>query len=448
MSLAAKVKAAFLVISLLPGIAWGFSSALIEKRGPEIQPSTCSSTGPQRIAVIVANYPNSGYANVSIDYLRELFLGTQLSPFPSIKDYYSTVSEQKVSLDRVDFFGPYSFSQPYVVDTTQVSMTSGTGTYDYDRAIFALAQGDVQLQNYDRLVLFSPEALDASTGQRLPMAAGLSSVGCTQTFNDGRISKMMGVSWLASLPQFTGDSPSRIATYWQSLSSAELAKGLVGLKVDDMRSIVHEILHTFGLGHANSIETTSDILPDSDTPMSCHFYGDYFDVMADSVTAPLNIPHREELGWLSENEVQTITQAGTFRIYPADFTDSAHSKLIGLKIPRVKSPGDFTDAVLWVEYRNGTSPYEANSSTGSEAPYDGALVHYTNPRQVYTSDKFHWGNETLVLNFKPGVPDTGLSVGTNQVLRGTWQDAHSQVGLELVKITPSYIDVKVSFVAK
>lgn len=407
---------------------------------PDSLPATCSSTGSQKLAVILVSYPGAVTPMASLDYMRQLFVGTQDAQAPSVKDYYSTVSEGKLSFDHIDLYGPYMLANTYSLDPAHAD-PDGEGIDDYEQALFAAAKQDVHLEQYDRLLFVAPAILNSSTGQPYEMAAGLSSTDCTsEIFSDGRVSKAMGVSWILNDQRYSGIDPSRIASpdIWNNWPPAQRAAAIQKVEITDMAPLIHEIGHTFGLGHANGIDDPSDTLPDEATPMRCMFYEDYYDVMASSVTAPFDIPHRDYLGWLSDGELQTVQSSGTYRLYPSDANGPG---LKGIEIPRIKSANDPTLGKIWVEYRTGTNLYE-EGGVGQSAPYNGAIVHYTNPKQAYTSDDFHWPNETLILDYSPGHPTPGLN--TNLILRGSWHDQHSLVGLDVVAITPQYMDVRVS----
>lgn len=143
---------------------------------------------------------------------------------------------------------------------------------------------------------------------------------------------------------------------------------------------VHELGHTFGLGHANV-----DQCP---TPSTCAT-GEYFDLfspMALAVGGPFRSPaldaaFRARLGVVAPGEFSQVT-AGTVTIAPRSTTT-------GLRGVEVPDPG--TGARYYIEYRSGTdrdlssfyaSPY---SLTGVPVAYDpGVTVTTVSPGGVLT----------------------------------------------------------------
>jgi hypothetical protein len=156
----------------------------------------------------------------------------------------------------------------------------------------------------------------------------------------------------------------------------------------------------------------------------------------------LNVAHLNQLGWLGTNQTQEIRVEGTYRIYPLE-SDAPGGTLKGLKIPRViQSPNESTVSDLWVEYRQRTTVYDTEIS-GVAHSTDGAIVQYTNPNQPGPNSI--WPFETVLLNFHPdGQPVNPYE--PDLTLTTSWKDDHSMVKLDVVDITPDYMDIHVSFV--
>lgn len=94
--------------------------------------------------------------------------------------------------------------------------------------------------------------------------------------------------------------------------------------------VTHELGHTYGLPHANLWQVT-DANPIS---ASGHYGGgDAYDAMGSNANQPgvdFNPWFKNQLGWIADNQVQTVTTAGTYRIN--SFDNAGASGILALKI--------------------------------------------------------------------------------------------------------------------
>ena len=113
----------------------------------------------------------------------------------------------------------------------------------------------------------------------------------------------------------------------------------------DFRVVAHELGHTFGLQHA-SFWQTKDANPASLNGLSIE-YGDPFDVMAFNWgygdRADFNPWYKYQLNWIGDNQVQTITQSGTYRVNR--FDNAQASGTLALKVSKD------TTRDYWIGYR-------------------------------------------------------------------------------------------------
>jgi len=414
--------------------------------------NTCAQIGPQRIAVILANYDGSpsDAATPNADYVKELMLGT--SHDFSVSNYYKTVSGGRTWFESVKILGPYHAPKPFVHDQSKVSYV-GESLDKWEGSLLTLAQNDVDFTKIDRVVFITPEAIDPQ-GQPVEMAAGLAAQGtCDLMYSGPNGSRGLAHAWVrADIHYQQAADPHTVSYHPETLSPAVLQSQLRQRMMLDMAPIAHELGHTFGLGHANRVNRpepgqtptqfqNQEILPAADQTLYEMTYGDPFSEMSAGDIQWLNVAHLNHLGWLSPSEITEVRDDGTFRIYPLEGGSSITTALKGLKIPRaIQSKTEATKSFLWVEYRQGNSSYDTDLS-GIGHVTDGALVHYTNPNQPGPNSM--WPEETILLNFKIG-PVSPYE--KDYTLKGKWKDEHSQVQLEVLHVTPEYLDIHVSFV--
>jgi len=127
------------------------------------------------------------------------------------------------------------------------------------------------------------------------------------------------------------------------LGNAESKRGTLVLHdTHDSFVIVHELGHTFGLGHTNFLRC-SDGKKDGAWGETCKAveYGGVIDVMGNVRTnSPLNTYHQWRMGLLDDSQVRQVWQTETLTLAPSDFAK-------GIRAIYVRDGS----AAYWVEYR-------------------------------------------------------------------------------------------------
>ena len=180
----------------------------------------------------------------------------------------------------------------------------------------------------------------------------------------------------------------------------------------------HELGHTFGLGHASSLDCGAVVLGGT---CSRSEYGDSYTVMGGARAAHFTAVHKQDLGFFSAGQLKTHS-GGT-----ATYTLSPYS-----------SPGGSTYAVhvpasakrqYWIEWRQPTG-FDAALTAGVT---NGALLHIGEPSD-YTC-------ESCLLDMTPattGFADGALPVGQ------TYVDATTSTSISVLGMTASALTVQVS----
>lgn len=148
----------------------------------------------------------------------------------------------------------------------------------------------------------------------------------------------------------------------------------------------HELTHNFGTWHANSMtcytdQTRTKLTLISDSAFCTSYeYGDSFDVMGFGAWSPYhtNSYFKNELGWLSKDQVQTVTQSGDYALTPQEINTP------GIKAIRlIRSIDKFnTYQYEYLEYRQ---PYGFDNFTPGNQPVDGVSVRLTSGYKYYVA---------------------------------------------------------------
>ena len=201
------------------------------------------------------------------------------------------------------------------------------------------------------------------------------------------------------------------------------AKGFILNGAFDFKTTALELGHCYGLVHANLWRTTDGTVTGNGSNLE---YGDGFDVMGSggSQITHFNASYKRALDWLTDANVQTVTQSGVYRIYAYD-TPAAPTGVHLLKI-RKDSAKNYL-----LEFRQ--------LITGVPALVNGAALRW--------DFQFVEGNrrQTQLLDMTPTTPsiaDAPITIGQ------TFTDNASGISITPLgkgNTTPESLDVRVEF---
>ena len=372
---------------------------------------TCTTTGQQRTAVLMLQFPNNSPAFPG-DYGTTAFWQQAISG--TEKSVNSLWAEMSSSIyATVDVYGPLTLPRSY-------------GCADYlamRSAALTLASSTIDLSRYTRIVLAFPEST-CSYG-------GLADIGCNSA--DTLVPHPYSVVWMPIVTSYTAST------------------GVWG-------SLAHELGHNLGLNHANTLDfgtaslgpidfqatnpgtvggtgatTAAGVVTAIDTE-----YGDVFSVMGNPWSAgpgPYSAEHRARLlDWIpasgTSNGLGTITASGSYTLQPA----STGSGLRSLRVLRDAASASW----IWLEYRNGGTTLDAANLAAirGQNAAQGAVVHYENGYGDH--------GKTYQLDMSP--TGKGNRFADGALLPGTtWSDPYSPLSLTVNSVTSAGLSVSVNY---
>jgi M6 family metalloprotease-like protein len=348
--------------------------------------NTCSATGPQSIAIILASFPSKALlSSVTPKLMRDSFFGTGL-----------TVSEflQESSFGATTVTG--DVLGPFVLDADYFDQPLAAR----DAALRAAAP-TANLTKYNRIFVVAPQ------GEMGMDSGGMALLGC-------------------------GPIPSPQGTL--NASSMWLGAESMVTQADVVATASHELGHGFGLEHARFADYGSDpVGPAGETAApwdQLHEYGDSFSSMGRN-SGQWAAPQKALLGWLAAGaNIQTVTANGHFVLSPYERSGSGQV----IKVSRGTGANDW----LWVEFRQPLGTFDATLPLQAFA---GALVHYQDPALTATIAGVDPGTYTNLINFHPATfaNDPTLHAGE------TWKDPYGSVTLTVSSASSAGLSLSVSY---
>ena len=375
------------------GIRLGQRIAAASVEVTEDASSPCTTTGEQKTAVLLLNYPStpltSGYTP---SYVRNVFFG----PAPSVSDYWRDASYGSTFASG-DVFGPFTLDTDYTCAQTDEIL----------QAAIQSADSTVDFTAYQRIFLILPVVVSQFCAWD-----GLAQIGCSVQQSPSKGSFNAAVSWIESI---------------------SIGPNIFGALGGLMSTAIHEGGHQFGLRHASSSDYDTLPVGPIGTAGAHAEYGDPFSNMGLD-PGHFAAPHKNMLGWLSPGTGWLdVASGGTWTVAPlsAQTSNAPHA----LRVQR----GTGNQQWLWIEYRQPIGSYEPTvTETDGPRDFNGALIHLEDPSQA------SWAGYTELLDFQPArlpndFDNALLKAGT------TWTDPYSNLTLTMGKATPSGLAVTVSY---
>ena len=362
---------------------------------PAAETIGCSTTGEQRIAVILVAYPDEPVPDVSPQEIRDTFFSSSQT---SLAGYWREASYGKTYVTG-DVFGWFVLPRAYSGERTSDEIAGGL-----IGAAIKAADEQVEFTEYNRIFVLAPRKVDGRLG-------GSGSCRIRTSPLDGTFTASLAILFIAPRFDEFGDADQSTMVYIAA----------------------HEGGHNLGLGHANSLDFGDITLGFAGESGTHTENGDRFSAMGGS-PGHYSARHKLQLGWLENGtEIETVEESGVFTLSPLS------SSVAGLKALRVRRAAG-SEEWLWVEYRQPIGFYEKHIP---EQAFSGALIHYEGP---LNRDPDKARTHILDLTpqstrgrFKDGRDwdDPALAVGE------TWEDVFSSLTIEALSRTSDSLTISV-----
>lgn len=246
-------------------------------------PKPAISTGRQKVAVFLINFSGNKVQPFTVDQVK----GLVLSNPASVRNFYREISYDKVNV-TADVLGWFT-------------VTPKTPECEFGDWGNQAKQQAKNLKGYNRFIYVMTYS---------PMDTGKCNWGGLGTIGGNPASE----AWVFGYDSYISDS-----------------------------TFNHEFGHNLGVHHANFF-SCGDKSVDEYYRCQNNEYGDPYDVMGNGFNH-FNAPHKLTVGWLSDNDIQKVSQDGVYELVPIESSGKKVGKRV-LKIAKLNSDDDY-----YLEYR-------------------------------------------------------------------------------------------------
>lgn len=341
--------------------------------GPAEAAQSCTTTGPQKVAVLMVTLPSQRVfpAAITPTSVQQAFSGSSSDTLAtqSANGYIREMSYSQTTVSA-SVYGPFALTKDYTCDQSDAIAAD---------AIKA-ADSSVDLSRFTRIAILFPSPT-------CPYA-GLGTVGCQYVNSPSKGQLLASLTWF---PMFPGQSANPVNVY------------------------AHELGHNFGLGHSKTEDYGGNVTGPVNTFGTEVEYGDLFSNMG-GTNGHWTAQQKVGLGWLRAGDYQEVQSSGSFTLRPIE----SNAGVTALRVLRDPSAAEW----LWFEYRQPAGDVDKvlEYLNPPANVFDGALVHLENPRN---SDGISY-----LLDFNPSATpnnyhDAALTGGR------TWSDPHSPLTISI-----------------
>lgn len=187
------------------------------------------------------------------------------------------------------------------------------------------------------------------------------------------------VKALASAQGFNSANYDRVAYLFPSIENCSFG-GMAGLNeiwingmnvgnIPDSKVFIHELGHTFGLLHANSISCGNKAI---DIYANCQVkeYYDRYSAMGLQKNH-FNAGEKDKLGWIPASRIKDVTESGIYELYPLERLETGYQIL---RIPKLD-----TNQYYYLEYRQPIGTFDSSLPTNIH----NTLIHIWNENQFF-----------------------------------------------------------------